>query len=502
MTKHQIVVLDVVNNNPIDVETENGTLMVSCDVNANSNQRWLKFDANGGIGFQAPSAVLCGGSIPIPSYSVLSTAFSRFGYELCSTDYLNTLRNGAGTPYGGDASQSITLNTDQIYTTLYAQWAPIFCSVSFYGNEETTGEMATLRRQSNIAVTLPDNAFRKNGHTFKNWMTNYYGQEHEYDNKATFMMPSCDITLSAQWTTNLYTVKFVDWDDSLLKQYSVEYGNKPTDIPKPPTRDRYEFKEWDPSNPANTEITADTTFKAQYELNDPSILTVFQSDDQNLNGWKTKYGVDTFKFKPGEYSLIAIGSGGMGSTDAHTAYNWGGCWWGYASSGGSGLYLSGNIRVYGTSHNNEYGEVTITVPNVGGRIPKKQQSIDRFAYLKGILNFKTSVVGNDIDNSSLSVVAGGGTNGTGYASNWSASYTPGRGGKTKCTNGLSDLTYFDGKNGRGSAGLQWSYSEPNGAMYAAPNGTPYGNYGGGMGANGGKSYKPGYGFVRMIRIRD
>ena len=62
------------------------------------------------------------------------------------------------------------------------------------------------------------------------------------------------------------TVKFVDWDDSLLREsQKIKWGGSipSEDIPKAPSREGYDFQGWDGSF---TNLTEDTIIKAKYEI--------------------------------------------------------------------------------------------------------------------------------------------------------------------------------------------------------------------------------------------
>ncbi|MDR0854060.1 MAG: InlB B-repeat-containing protein [Clostridiales Family XIII bacterium] len=74
---------------------------------------------------------------------------------------------------------------------------------------------------------------------------------------------TADTEIHAAYEINTYSVKFVDWDNGVLKSESVDY-NKAATAPANPSRTGYTFTGW---NKAFSSITSNLTVKAQYDLN-------------------------------------------------------------------------------------------------------------------------------------------------------------------------------------------------------------------------------------------
>lgn len=83
---------------------------------------------------------------------------------------------------------------------LYAHWRPKTYSIIFYGN----GGSGSMPSQSVTYdagfVRLADNAFVKEGYTFKHWSTSQYGGEIYLENSAISNL-TANLTLYAQWDT-------------------------------------------------------------------------------------------------------------------------------------------------------------------------------------------------------------------------------------------------------------------------------------------------------------
>lgn len=82
-------------------------------------------------------------------------------------------------------------------------------------------------------ITAPTNK------TFVNWKDQ---DDALFDGGVEYTMPAKDVTLTAQWAGDVYTVKFMD-GETVLDTKVVEVGSHPTDI-EHPTKPLYTFAAW------------------------------------------------------------------------------------------------------------------------------------------------------------------------------------------------------------------------------------------------------------------
>ena len=98
-----------------------------------------------------------------------------------------------------------------------------------------------------------------------------------------------DITVTAQYEINIYTVTFVDWDGTVIDVQEVEFGADAA-APAAPVREGYTFTGWDVDF---TNVTEDITVTAQYEINVYTVTfkdwngTVFKTQQVQYGGAAT-----------------------------------------------------------------------------------------------------------------------------------------------------------------------------------------------------------------------
>ena len=137
--------------------------------------------------------------------------------------------------------------TDNI--TLYAKWAANTYTITF----DTAGgsEIAPITQDYGTAITAPADPTRE-GYTFIGW-----------DKEIPTTMPAENMTVTAQWEINQYTITFDTNGGSEIAPITQDYGTAIT-APADPTREGYIFIGWDKEIP-ETMPAENITLKARWK---------------------------------------------------------------------------------------------------------------------------------------------------------------------------------------------------------------------------------------------
>ena len=144
---------------------------------------------------------------------------------------------------------------DAVYTqnealTLYPVWNTNKYTITFDTNGGS--EIAPITQDYGTAITAPADPARE-GYTFIGW-----------DKAIPATMPAENVTVTAQWEINRYTVTFDTNGGSEIAPITQDYGTAIT-APADPTREGYTFIGWDREIPA-TMPAENVTVTAQWQL--------------------------------------------------------------------------------------------------------------------------------------------------------------------------------------------------------------------------------------------
>ena len=207
---------------PKTMPAENMTVKAQWEI----NQYTISFDTNGGSEI-APITQDYGTKITAPADP------TRKGYTF----------------KGWDKEIPKTMPAENM--TVKAQWEINRYTITF----DTAGgsEIAPITQDYGTQIAAPANPTRK-GYTFKGW-----------DKEIPETMPAENITVTAQWEINRYTITFDTNGGSEIAPITQDYGTEIT-APDNPTREGYTFIGWDRDIP---EImpAENITVTAQWEIN-------------------------------------------------------------------------------------------------------------------------------------------------------------------------------------------------------------------------------------------
>ena len=144
---------------------------------------------------------------------------------------------------------------------LTAKWQVNQYTITF--KPENGGQDIVIKQDYGTAITAPANP-TKTGYTFAGW-----------DKTIPTTMPAGDMTITAQWQVNQYTITFKPENggqDIVIKQ---DYGTAIT-APANPTKTGYTFAGWDKTIPS-TMPAGDMTITARWTEN--RVIVIIRPDD-------------------------------------------------------------------------------------------------------------------------------------------------------------------------------------------------------------------------------
>ena len=230
---------------PETMPAENITVKAQWEI----NQYTIAFDTNGG--------------------SEIATITQDYGTEI--TAPADPTRKGY-TFKGWDKEIPETMPAENI--TVKAQWEINQYTIAFDTNGGS--EIAPITQDYGTEITAPDNPTRE-GYTFIGW-----------DRDIPEIMSAENITVTAQWEINRYTITFDTAGGSEIAPITQDYGTNIT-APADPTREGYTFIGWDKAIPT-TMPAENITVTAQWKDSEKPTGEI----KINENSWKAFLNNITF----------------------------------------------------------------------------------------------------------------------------------------------------------------------------------------------------------------
>ena len=160
---------------------------------------------------------------------------------------------------GWDKTIPSTMPAENI--TLTARWTVNQYTITF--KPENGGQDIVIKQDYGTAITAPANP-TKTGYTFAGW-----------DRESPTTMPAGDMTITAQWQLNRYTITFDTAGGSEVPSITQDYGTAITP-PAAPTRTGYTFAGWDKTIPT-TMPAGNMTITARWTEN--RVIVIIRPDD-------------------------------------------------------------------------------------------------------------------------------------------------------------------------------------------------------------------------------
>lgn len=225
-----------------------------------ANTYTVHFDPNGGEGAMTDQ------TIPQDKCEGLKTnTLTRTGYTFTGW---NAQADGKGTDYtDGQKVSNLTANGGTV--TLYAQWKPNTYTLTF----QTKGgsEVKPITQAYGTAIVAPTAPTRK-GYTFAGW-----------EPEMPETMPAKNMTLTAKWTVNSYTIHFdANGGTGTMKDLTVSYGQIQTLSTNVYTLAGHKFHGWNTRSDGTGTAYEDTQMVQNLTEEDKKSIILYAQWDKIL----------------------------------------------------------------------------------------------------------------------------------------------------------------------------------------------------------------------------
>jgi len=207
-----------------------------------SNNYTIIYHGNSSIAGTAPSTQTA-------AYNTTVTLSDKGSLEKIGHTFTgwNTTQNGTGIGYNAGESFTIPATNTTLYAQWTINNYNVTYNGNGHTGG-TAPSFQTSAYNTTISVRGNTGNLQKTGYTFAGWNTQSDGQGTDYASSAAFTIPADNVVLYAKWNINNYTVTFVDYDGTtiLKTQTNVPHGTGATP-PTDPTLTGYTFTGWNPA---------------------------------------------------------------------------------------------------------------------------------------------------------------------------------------------------------------------------------------------------------------
>lgn len=246
----------------------------------------IRYDTNGGVGFRDDVKVDYD-----TEHSVEGNLFTFENHHFMDVWYCpgNGLNYSVGTPIRNLTSIMQPSGEPKVFI-LKAQWQGNVYNVYFDPGEDGQGSMSLQAFTYNISQKLKPSSFVRTGYhqdSMKAWLSNAletYGNEQEVLNPPRDPNDIDRVTLTAQWSPNTFTIRFVSNgadNGTMLDMTSLIYGDEETTLsPNAFTKTHSRFSGWSLAGGSiisDEALIADVYNKLTPKHNDTITLTAIWS---------------------------------------------------------------------------------------------------------------------------------------------------------------------------------------------------------------------------------
>ena len=203
----------------------------------------------------------------INQYTISFVDTGDVAYEAITKDYkaaVGTVADPVKKGYtftGWDKTIPETMPDED--TVITAQWKINQYTITFADTGDST--IAPITQDYGTAITKPSNPTKK-GYTFTGW-----------DKTIPETMPDGNMTITAQWSINQYTISFVDTGNVAYEDITKNFGEAIGTVADP-VKTGYRFVDWDKQIP-ETMPAEDTVITAIWAINEYSITFKMDGGD-------------------------------------------------------------------------------------------------------------------------------------------------------------------------------------------------------------------------------